>query len=123
LRKRRDRPPFSQFRDSVCGLVVLASRPGSVVLPGLASGHAHRGGSLSAVVPFLPRNVFDDAATRLIGEAFDAACKELHDTGQPELVHEVMAKRIIAAAADGERNVARLRDIALAGLRDAKNRL
>jgi len=34
-----------------------------------------------------------------------------------------MAKRIIAAAADGERNVARLRDIALAGLRDAKNRL
>ena len=78
---------------------------------------------MSAVVPFLPRNVFDDAATRLIGEAFDAACKELHDTGQPELVHEVMAKRIIAAAADGERNVARLRDIALAGLRDAKNRL
>jgi hypothetical protein len=78
---------------------------------------------VSSVLPFLPRNVFDDAATRLIGQAFDAACKELHDTGQPELVHEVMAKRIIAAALEGERSLTRLRDIALAGLEDAKNRL
>ncbi len=78
---------------------------------------------VASILPFIPRNVFNDAATRIMGEAFDAACKELHDTGQPELVHEVMAKRIIAAARKGERNVTRLRDIALAGLKDAKNRL
>jgi hypothetical protein len=78
---------------------------------------------VSSILPFLPRNAFDDAATRVIGQAFDAACKELHDTGQPALVHEVMAKRIIEAALGGERNLTRLRDIALAGLRDAKNRL
>ena len=78
---------------------------------------------MSSILPFLPHNAFDDAATRVIGQAFDAACKELHDTGQPALVHEVMAKRIIEAALEGERNLTRLRDIALAGLRDAKNRL
>jgi hypothetical protein len=78
---------------------------------------------VSSILPFLPRNAFDDAATRVIGQAFDAACKELHDTGQPALVHEVMAKRIIEAALEGERSLTRLRDIALAGLRDAKNRL
>ncbi len=44
-------------------------------------------------------------------------------SGQPELVHEVMAKRIIAAARKGERGVTRLRDIALAGLKDVKDRL
>jgi hypothetical protein len=42
--------------------------------------------------------VFDDATVRTIGRAFDAACKELKDTGQPDVVHEVMVKRIIAAA-------------------------
>ncbi len=78
---------------------------------------------MASIIPFIPRNVFDDAATRLMGEAFDAACKELHDTGQPELVHEVMAKRIIAAAQKGERSVARLRDITVAGLKDVKKRL
>jgi hypothetical protein len=51
-----------------------------------------------------------------MGEAFDAACNELHDTGQPAIVQEIMAKRIIAAARTGERDVTRLRDIALAAL-------
>jgi hypothetical protein len=56
--------------------------------------------------------VFDGATIRTIGKAFDAACKELRDGGQPAVVHEVMIKRIIAAARKGERNVARLRDAA-----------
>jgi hypothetical protein len=33
------------------------------------------------------------------------------------VVHEVMAKRIIAAAQGGERDVRRLRDVGLTGLR------
>jgi hypothetical protein len=75
---------------------------------------------LASVLPFMPRGVFDDATTRIMGEAFDAACKELHDTGQPEIVHEVMAKRIIKAAQRGERDITRLQDAALAALRGAK---
>jgi hypothetical protein len=35
--------------------------------------------------------VFDDSATKVMGEAFDAACKDLHDTGQPSIVYEVVA--------------------------------
>ena len=36
-----------------------------------------------------------------MGEAFDSACKELHDQGQPTIVYEVIAKRIIEADLKG----------------------
>jgi hypothetical protein len=51
-----------------------------------------------------------------MGAAFDAACKELHDKGQPTLVYEVIAKRIIDAAKKGERDPVRLRNTGLAAL-------
>jgi hypothetical protein len=57
--------------------------------------------------------VFDDHATKVMGEAFDAACKDLHDTGQPIIVYEVVATRIIEAAKSGERDPEKLRDWAL----------
>jgi hypothetical protein len=57
---------------------------------------------------------FDDEATRVMGEAFDAACQELHDKGQPTIVYEFIAKTILAAARKGERDAERLRDIGLA---------
>jgi hypothetical protein len=79
-----------------------------------------RGGrvDLLSVLRFIPIGVFDDATVRTIGMAFGAACKELKDTGQPDVVHEVMIKRIIAAARRGERNVTRLRDAAPTVARD-----
>jgi hypothetical protein len=77
---------------------------------------------VASIHPFLPRGVFGDSATRILGEAFDAACKELHDTGQPEIVREVLAKRIIAEALKGQRSVRRLKEAALAGLSQASNR-
>jgi ATP-dependent protease HslVU (ClpYQ) ATPase subunit len=52
---------------------------------------------------------FEPEATAAMGEAFDAACKELHDVGERELI----AKRIIAAASGGERDPVRLRTAAL----------
>lgn len=58
---------------------------------------------------------FSDAKTRLLGAAFDAACKELRDTGEPEIVHEIIARQIIDAASRGERDLTRLRDAGLAG--------
>ena len=60
--------------------------------------------------------VFDDRVTRIMGEAFDGACRELHDKGQPEIVYEVIAKRIIEAVKNGERDPIRLRNAGLAAL-------
>jgi hypothetical protein len=51
-----------------------------------------------------------------MGEASDAVCKDLHDTGQPALVREIIANRIIKAAEKGERDPARLRKAGLAVL-------
>jgi hypothetical protein len=70
----------------------------------------------TSIIPFLPRGAFDDDMTRLLGLAFDAACTELHDTGQPSVVLEILAKRIIEAAQKGEREQVRLRDAALDSL-------
>jgi hypothetical protein len=56
--------------------------------------------------------VFDDISIKVMGEAFDAACKDLRDTGQPD-IYEVVATRIIEAAKSGERGPEKLRDWAL----------
>jgi hypothetical protein len=72
---------------------------------------------MATVLPFIRYNLdFDDETTRLMGEAFDAACKGLRDTGQPIVVQEVIANRIIKAAMKGERDPARLRAAGLAAL-------
>jgi hypothetical protein len=47
---------------------------------------------------FVKPGEFEPEAIAVMSEAFDAACKELDDTGQPKVVLEVMAERIIAAA-------------------------
>jgi hypothetical protein len=73
---------------------------------------------VASILPFIrpETDYFDDRMTKILGDAFDAACKELHDTGQPTIVHEVIAKRIIEAAKKGEQDPLRLRDIGLAAL-------
>jgi hypothetical protein len=48
-----------------------------------------------------------------MGEAFDTALKALDDTGQPRMVREVIAQRIIEAASRGERDPVRLVEAAL----------
>jgi hypothetical protein len=72
---------------------------------------------MASILPFIrDKSDFDDEATCLMGEALDAACKGLRDTGQPSVVHEVIAKRTIKAALKGERDPARLRSAGLAAL-------
>jgi hypothetical protein len=72
---------------------------------------------MASIIPFIPPAVFDDAAATAMGEAFDAACKVLNVTGQSQLVvQDAIARRIIAAARKGERDVNRLRDVAVAAL-------
>jgi hypothetical protein len=47
---------------------------------------------------------FDYEVRQAMGAAFNDACKALDDTGQPPIVRDVMASRIIEAARQGERD-------------------
>jgi hypothetical protein len=62
---------------------------------------------------FIQPGAFDPEEIAVISEAFEAACKELGNIGQPDVVREVIAQRIIQAARLGERNPDRLREAAL----------
>jgi hypothetical protein len=68
-----------------------------------------------SIRPFLkPGMSFDSEALAAMDEAFEAACKALDDTGQPYIVREIIAERIIEAARRlGERDPARLVKAAL----------
>jgi hypothetical protein len=56
---------------------------------------------------------FDPEALATMVEAFDAAYKALDDMGQPKIVLEIIAERIIEAARRGERDPVRLVKAAL----------
>ena len=64
---------------------------------------------------------FDDAATLAMGEAFDRACKSLRNFGSA--VPAIIADLIIAAAKNGERDVARLYEQALKAFLQDKSML
>jgi hypothetical protein len=68
---------------------------------------------VASIIPFMPRGVFDDAATGIMGEAFDAACKARHRADQPPVEYEAIARRIVEAARVGERDLKRLTEAAL----------
>jgi hypothetical protein len=72
---------------------------------------------MATIIPFVPRGVFDDATTNRLGAAFDAASSRLATVKQHDAVRDLVAKRIIAAALEGERSVRRLRNAGLQGLR------
>jgi hypothetical protein len=67
----------------------------------------------SIIIPLLDPASFDAEIVKGMGIAYDRALRELHDRGQPEMVKEVLAKRIIEAATAGERDSERLCEIAL----------
>jgi hypothetical protein len=56
---------------------------------------------------------FDDETTLAMGEAFDQACVSLRRFRNLIIARELIAKRIIAAAKNGERDPARLCEQAL----------
>lgn len=63
--------------------------------------------------PFIEHGAFGPEATAAMGEAFEAACKELRDAVKTEPVRRLIARRIIAAARRGELDTVRLRIAAL----------
>ena len=72
---------------------------------------------MTSVVRFVKEtelgSAFDDQATKAMGEAFEAACRDLDEAGQSSVVYEAVAKRIIEIAKSGERDPNQLRDRAL----------
>ena len=70
---------------------------------------------MTKVLPYFQCAAFDPDMTHIMGEAFDRACEDLHVVGQPDIVREVIASRIINAARDGERDPRRLYEQALKG--------
>ena len=64
--------------------------------------------------PFIRTGAFEPEVVAAMSEAFEAACKELDEAGQPRVAREVIAGRIIAVARIGERDPVRLRAAALA---------
>lgn len=80
-------------------------------------GKTQRSAAALSVVRFLPRGVFDDDATQAMGRAFDSALALLGEKFRPTVIHEVIARRIIAAARKGERDPDRLRDTAIAAVK------
>jgi hypothetical protein len=63
---------------------------------------------MASIVPFWMERAFDPVITKAMGDAFDAACADLNVRTQTDLLKEVIAKQIILAASDGERDAARL---------------
>jgi hypothetical protein len=64
-------------------------------------------------MPMHSFGVFEPEAIAEMSEALEAAFEELQETGEPEMVREIIARRIIAAAKFGERDRARLLAAAL----------
>jgi hypothetical protein len=70
--------------------------------------------SMGQILEFLrPTDSFDPEVLEILGNAYDMAMAALHDAGQPEVVREVFARRIIRAAKKGECDPAKLCGIAL----------
>jgi hypothetical protein len=72
---------------------------------------------MGQILQFLrPYDVFDSETLIILGNAYDNAIASLHDRGQPAIVRETMALRMLELASKGERNPERLRQAALAAL-------
>jgi hypothetical protein len=61
---------------------------------------------------FAGPGAFGPETLAAMSEAFEAALKALQDTCRPNVVREVVALRIVAAARSGERDPVRLREAA-----------
>jgi hypothetical protein len=65
---------------------------------------------------YLKTASFDPQTATKLCEAFDIAKKAMHDYGQPELVHEILANKIIGLAREGETDPIELSKRALASI-------
>jgi hypothetical protein len=59
---------------------------------------------------------FDHDATAAVRDAYDKVCQSMRDCGQPDIIKEAIAKRIIELAVKGERDPGQLCEQALKSL-------
>jgi hypothetical protein len=71
---------------------------------------------MGAITDLFHATAFDPETVKTLCDAYDKARKSLHDTGQPHLVNEIIADRIIALAKAGERDPDKLCEGALVAL-------
>ena len=71
---------------------------------------------MAQILPYVREASFDADTTRIMDEAFDILRQSMHDNGQPELVLEIIAKRIIEIAQSGERDPAQIANRALTAI-------
>jgi len=68
---------------------------------------------MATIVDLFTYTAFDPETVKLLCDAYDKACRSLHDTGQPYIVNEIIARRIISLAQQGERDPDKLCEGAL----------
>ena len=71
---------------------------------------------MGTIVDLFRAAAFDADTVQILCDAYEKARKSLHDTGQPQIVNEIIAQRIIALAKQGERDPNRLCAGALSAL-------
>ena len=76
------------------------------------------GAAMSSIFDLVHSTAFDPETVKALCDAYDKARASLHDTGQPYIVNEVIAQRLISLAKQGERDPDRLCANALIGLGD-----
>lgn len=73
---------------------------------------------MGTILDLFHGTAFDPETVKTLCDAYEKARKSLHDTGQPHIVNEIIAQRIIALAQQGERDPDRLCAGALKALGD-----
>ena len=71
---------------------------------------------MTTIVDLFQSTAFDPETVKLLCDAYNKACRSLHDTGQPYIVNEIIARRIISLAQQGERDPDKLCAGALSAL-------
>jgi hypothetical protein len=72
---------------------------------------------MAQILPFVrPEKAFSPEDTAVLATAYEKATEQLRGDGFTELVREIIAKRIIAAALKGERDPDRLSASAIASM-------
>jgi hypothetical protein len=71
---------------------------------------------MAGITSFIDDTAFSPEVTQIMGAAYEKATKGLHDRGQPAVVQEIIAKRIIDLARYGERDPQKIANMALQSL-------
>ena len=68
---------------------------------------------MNKIIQLFQDTAFDPELIQLMGQAYDKACQAMHESGQPAIVREIIAKKILQAAHKGERDPGKLCEQAL----------